>query len=506
LATRRTAFVAARKSAGYTQESLAAALHVDRSTVIRWESGEYAPVPYLRPKLGRLLDKAPDQLRELIDHASVEPRTELGANVEMACTWLDTHAGWQFGTARRKLIADLEGSDAAKIRARDSRRSTVGRRDITAALQQYYGSKAPWYRAEYDDIQTTIAIAAHNDWLNLDFALTRDTDLLSLAHTTTENPFQLDETAANEAIGRLIDAVVLNVTIVNMPLYRLVELNVESRKIAGSVKVVPFVQYALTTDLLETELADFLAGSTNRQSIGNGNLLPMRDRYLPASSSVFDLPRRSCSGGVLALCAIARPADRHRGPADYVLLAQERGRRVLNGAGRLSVIPRGFHQPLTDFRADAPISSTLRRELEEELFHRVDVDNTLSEGRIADPMHPSRLSEPMRWLMEDADRVRFEATGFGINLVNGNFEYTCLTVIDDPEFWTRYGGQIEANWESAGLRQYSSKDRDGIRELIHDEAWSGEGLFAFLQGLKRLQQIGDRQRVAPMRIKVGIMD
>jgi len=87
---------------------------------------------------------------------------------------------------------------------------------------------------------------------------------------------------------------------------------------------------------------------------------------------------------------------------------------------------QGFHQPLNDFRSDASIGSTLLRELEEELFQRADVDNTISAGRIADPMHPNRLSEPMRWLMRDPGRIRFECTGFGFNLVNGNFEYACL--------------------------------------------------------------------------------
>jgi len=222
---------------------------------------------------------------------------------------------------------------------------------------------------------------------------------------------------------------------------------------------------------------------------------------LPTIASVFDISRRSCSGGVLALCAIARPDDRHRGPADYVMLTQRRSRRVLNGVGRLSVIPRGFHQPLTDFRTDAAIGSTLRRELEEELFCRVDVDNTISEGRVADPMHPNRWSEPMRWLMQDASRVRFESTGFGFNLVNGNFEYSCLVVIDDPEFWVRYGDQIEANWESVGLRQHSSRDQQSIRDLVQDEAWSDEGLFAFLQDLRRLHQLGDeRVGLAPINV------
>jgi DNA-binding XRE family transcriptional regulator len=39
-ARRRVALVGVRKAAGYTQESLAAALHADRSTVIRWEAGD----------------------------------------------------------------------------------------------------------------------------------------------------------------------------------------------------------------------------------------------------------------------------------------------------------------------------------------------------------------------------------------------------------------------------------------------------------------------------------
>lgn len=63
---RRVALVAARKAAGYTQEALAAALHVDRSTVIRWEAGDHAPVPYLWPKLAKLLSVTPERLQVLL--------------------------------------------------------------------------------------------------------------------------------------------------------------------------------------------------------------------------------------------------------------------------------------------------------------------------------------------------------------------------------------------------------------------------------------------------------
>jgi hypothetical protein len=86
----------------------------------------------------------------------------------------------------------------------------------------------------------------------------------------------------------------------------------------------------------------------------------------------------------------------------------------------------------------------------------------------------------MRWLTEASDALRMEYAGFGVDLVSGNYEFASLIIIDDEEFWCRYGGHIEANWESVGLRLYSSRDRELLAELIADERWSNEGLFALI--------------------------
>jgi transcriptional regulator with XRE-family HTH domain len=51
MATRRRRFAARRKAVGFSQEQLAERLGVERSTVIRWESGETEPQPWLRPKI-----------------------------------------------------------------------------------------------------------------------------------------------------------------------------------------------------------------------------------------------------------------------------------------------------------------------------------------------------------------------------------------------------------------------------------------------------------------------
>jgi hypothetical protein len=268
--------------------------------------------------------------------------------------------------------------------------------------------------------------------------------------------------------------------LVDKPLYRLLSVDPTGEVISGTLGLTGFAGYALTADLLEAELLDALTADVPTP-------MPLRDSYLPNTSAVLDFPARDCVGGVVALCAVARPASVLRGPADYVLLVQERSGSVVNAARRLAVIPKGFHQPMTDLRADAQLGATLRREMEEELFGRDDIDNTVTtHGRRADPMHPTRLSEPMRWLDAHPDAWRMECTGFGINLVSGNYEFAALIVIDDEEFWTHHGGAIEANWETAGLRQYSSLDRDLLTHLAHDPAWSNEGLFAYLTGLHRL--------------------
>jgi hypothetical protein len=202
------------------------------------------------------------------------------------------------------------------------------------------------------------------------------------------------------------------------------------------------------------------------------------------------------------LCAIARPS-RSRGEADYLLIVQERSGVVLNAARKLAVIPKGFHQPLTDIAEDTPVGATLQREMEEELFGRDDIDNTVAEQRSIDPMHPSRLSEPMRWLTTVVGALRMECTGFGLNLVSGNYEFASLIVIDDEEFWRRYGGQLEVNWESSTVRRYSSLDRNSLTELIAEVAWSNEGLFALLQGLRRLSQIGgNRMNLPPIHWEI----
>lgn len=59
-------FLQRRKAVGFSQESLAEWLGVDRSTVARWEIGETEPLPWIRPKLARAVQVSIDQLDDLL--------------------------------------------------------------------------------------------------------------------------------------------------------------------------------------------------------------------------------------------------------------------------------------------------------------------------------------------------------------------------------------------------------------------------------------------------------
>lgn len=493
-----------------SNQAFAGKLRIGVRTVADWhKKPEMRPQPGTQQILDAVLAGAPDAIRERFavlasmpgeragtgadpDATDAEHRLDSDQNISAALARLDQLAGWVPGTARGRVAARLAGIDARDLHDRASRRRRVGRRAVAHALGEYYGGQADTdghgrYVARCGADEVATSVLTHPDWLDLGCPLTAAHDRLTLAYTVGGDDLVLDEDQANAAVQRLAETLSAGTRFVDLPLYRLTDISAGLGELGGALATVPFVSYALTLDLLEGELTDALtAGVSTRPGA-----IPLRDRYLPDVASIVNVGGRLCCGGALALCAFARPADPYRGPADYVLLVQERSSSVVNATRQLAVIPKGFHQPLTDFRSDARIAATLRRELEEEMFGREDIDNTLNQANAADPMHPARLSEPMRWLLhEKPDTLRMECTGFGLNLVSGNYEFACLIVVESDEFWSRFGGQIEANWESSSLRQYSSLDGVALSALALDDAWSNEGLFALLQGLRRLSLIG----------------
>ncbi|MGZ3140524.1 transcriptional regulator [Lentzea chajnantorensis] len=460
--------------------------HLQRLVAGRRSGGE--PLGQVKASTARLLESMFGATVEVLlsppmEHGPAESVVGVSAHPGLAGAfeWLDGAAGWPSGSAAAKVSAGLKVADVGVLQGQRARRGGIGRGQIADAVRRYYRTDATFgVRGLGLDVRTSVFTRA--EWNDLGLSLDAGHERLALVQRAGAVP-ALDTGCAEAAVQRLVMTAALGVRFANLPLYRLAEIDVDSRGIGGTVDMGSFVEYALTMDLLEAELANAVAS-------GSGVLHPLRDEYLPDMDAVLDVAGRVCAGGVLSLVAIARPTDPSRGAADYALIVQTRSDQVVNAAGKLAVIPKGFHQPLTDPRADVRIGATLRRELEEELFGRGDVDATAGGSRAASPMHPGRWSAPIRWLEDEAGRMRMECTGFGLNLVSGNYEFATLVVIEDEEFWPRFGGQLEANWEASGLTLYSSLDGELITDLVQQEAWSNEGLFALLQGLRRLREVG----------------
>lgn len=71
MATKRMRLAQRRKSAGYSQDKLAERLGIERSTVVRWETAESEPQPWVRPKLAAALNVTLDELESLLDDVTV---------------------------------------------------------------------------------------------------------------------------------------------------------------------------------------------------------------------------------------------------------------------------------------------------------------------------------------------------------------------------------------------------------------------------------------------------
>lgn len=86
---KRRSFARTRRATGFTQESLAERLEVDRTTVARWESGEYTPQPWLRPKIAKAFGISLGALRELMDVVGEAEATRQTVEVSTALVKVD---------------------------------------------------------------------------------------------------------------------------------------------------------------------------------------------------------------------------------------------------------------------------------------------------------------------------------------------------------------------------------------------------------------------------------
>jgi transcriptional regulator with XRE-family HTH domain len=478
-----------------TKKALAAAMSYDPSYVSHIEACRQLPTEAFTRQAEAVLQTGGALWARWDDIESVReppaprrpPQREL-RQVEFVA-WLADHSSAQFGeiyAAVERAVAECEAESPSRRLDREHVRRHVTRARMTSAIADYYGTTG-LYRARVGAHDLTLSIVTNPGWLAY-VELGGSREHFRYVVSPWAVAPKLDHATLRAAIGRIAAVETSNTVMVNNPLYRLTDFAFGDHELTATVTTVDFAAYALTADLLADELADAI--------VARGGQLPLRAAHLPDVAAALDFGDRACVGGLNALVAAARSSRPGR-PADYVLFVQERSSAVLNVPGALAVIPKAFHQPVGEASAEARLSVTLRRELEEELLGRADLEQLTGDGRRqADPLHAQQTSAPLAWLLDRADVFRTECTGFGVNLLTGNYDFPCLVVIDDPDWWDTFGHQVATNWEALRVRRYSSLDTAGLEDLVADPRWSNEGLFGLVQGLLRLGQIGEPARIA----------
>jgi transcriptional regulator with XRE-family HTH domain len=497
----------------HTQEEMAELASVTTTTYRNWERGRTRPLPHSIRDLCRIhgvqehelgFDSPPDTAAHPLQTARYA-ETILDPTTAVLPTQLLT-SGMLEGLASISgmLLTDVQGAVARRaVSVGSDAPAAIARSTQAAFLLDYYdterlarfGLRPYAFVIEGQTVATTVV--GRPGWfgqsipLNIGAGRTLDEPAETCRwHPNPPPPFiPATPEVVDQAVDRLARSARPDNTVVmsNKPLYRLLDLSFGNGALDATFGLDWFAHYALTYDLLERELAEALA---HQQSS-----LPLRGALLPDSRAVVEYGARLCAGGFGALFAIARRADRAH-PRDFLLVAQRRSSRVLNVSGKLAVMPKGFHQHLVDPAGEVEIGMSMRRELEEELFGRVDLDEDAGRPRLSlAPYHDTASTVPMRWLLE-RQACTFDCTAVGLNLLAGNYDFFGLIATTNEEFWDRFAASCMPNWEAESVQTYSSMDATALASLILDPLWTDESLVALVEGLRCLaERYPDRVRL-----------
>ncbi|MFI9387603.1 hypothetical protein [Kutzneria sp. NPDC052558] len=287
-----------------SNEAFAGHLKIGVRTVADWhKKPSTKPQTGMQQLLDSALEKASPAARARFDQLTTgrsagpatdaEQRLADDPNVGAALNWLDHHAGWDPGTARRRVATVLPQLDLQALSDNARRRSLVDQRHIADALAEYYGPRLQphgRYTATYGGAGDAVtSVLTCTDWLDLACPLVASNDRLSVAPIPADIDVALDEEAAELAVRRLAASLAAGIRLIDTPLYRLLGIDVRKGQIAGSVGTTNFVGYAVTMDLLEAELTDAIAAGRPPRP----GSLPLRDRYLPSFASSSTCPAAS---------------------------------------------------------------------------------------------------------------------------------------------------------------------------------------------------------------------
>jgi hypothetical protein len=300
-----------------TNEAFAERLGAAVRTVAKWHANAEMTLKLeMQQALDVLLEQSPDAAQERFwawRERAVESRdADIGEWRSRLAQAQHLHGPLAWLRAYAEDDATLEetvAAHAARLRADQvPQRGHVddadpGRTGVEH-LQQFYREgvgRHAFLEVVLDGRPLSTSMLTTSQWLGARAELADDDG--RFGYDPTPPPILRPEVGSVAAATRRLGEILAHETrFIDGELYRLTRVDVGPAGIEADFAIGSFAQYALTWDLLETELVH----------AGPDDDLPLREQLLPDIRSILTPASRLCMGGVLALTAFARPATKRR--------------------------------------------------------------------------------------------------------------------------------------------------------------------------------------------------
>jgi hypothetical protein len=156
-----------------------------------------------------------------------------------------------------------------------------------------------------------------------------------------------------------------------------------------------------------------------------------------------------------------------------------------------------MHQPVTLANAleETSVAATVYRETWEELFGGKEVEG---EDEHFKPLW--FMSKPqLDWFRENRGGFTLEVVSFGLNLMDGTFEFGVLLAVTDPSYWEQFADGIVPNKEfkDSETAPFHTTDKARLASILTEPRFADTSRIALIEGLRRLHQLEPRSVALP---------
>jgi DNA-binding winged helix-turn-helix (wHTH) protein len=409
------------------------------------------------------------------------------------CVQINSKRGCRLATVQL-----LEPSVPSLAKQTDSDRLILDSQLHAGLLKLYYPDSdlraQNLFRYSYAvDGRTMITnIVTSDQWLGLALPIT-ETDHQSFP---IEKPSSSWVPVSDAVVDRLHkESESKGVVFYNKPIYCLRSFDPRGQHAVASFAMAHYADYKVKLGRLEEETTKALEHSGFSAKVAydkRRTLMPIRKELLPNSRVIANYSERLCAGGTNVLFAMRRPELE-----GFTFYVKRRSTKVSTGKNVFSLIPSGMHQPVTGASAqeETSVAATVYRETWEELFGGKEVEGEDEHYKPLWFMSTRQLA----WFRNNLGSFTLEVVSFGLNLMDGTFEFGVLLVIKDPDYWEQFADGIIPNIEfkDSATAPFNTTDRVRLASLLGEPQCADTSRIALVEGLRRLHQLEPRSVVLP---------